>query len=265
MKSGNYQITGNELQEMVTANLIGLRPGQTIPATNRCLTRAEVASKVYCRTGPQDPSAASIPFSTWTFDGSLYYVGPSPNYTCNYNYINPLPNQNSLIFEMNQEGNPYLNVDLFGYVNGSPLILDPNNNPPLAGLFFGGPQYSPNMGSSVWVGASIYIQANFGLNYAESPGNYGWNAPGYGFVEVYANGSLIHDYSIFKQTSYGNNLVEHGYTFTIAANTNYYIKAWSIVTYAYDMCYSTTSPSNACAGTLDNINGECACCGGYGC
>jgi len=237
-RSGNYQITGNELQGMVDDHLVGLRPGQTIPATNRLLTRAEVASRVFCRTGPQEPpETPSIPSSTWPLGGGLYQVGPSPWLTCNYNYISPLPSQNSLQFELNQEGNPYLNADLFGYINGSPLRLDPGSN--LDGMFFGGPQYSPNIGSSVWVGASIYIQANFGLNYAESPGNYGWNAGGYGFVEVYANGALVHDYSVYKPASFTNNLVEHGYTFTIEANTNYYVKAWSLVTYTYDLCLNT--------------------------
>ena len=262
-RSGNYQITGNELQGMVDDHLLGLRPGQTIPATNRCLTRAEVASRVFCRVGPQEPPAAAIPFTSWPIGGGVYQMGADPYLTCNYNYLNPLPATNSLQFELNQEGNPYLNVDLFGYVNGSPLRLDPGSN--LDGMFFGGPQYSPNVGSSVWVGASIYIQANFGMNYAESPGNYGWNADGYGFVEVYANGALIHDYSVYKPAAFSNNLVEHGYTFTIAANTDYYIKAWSLVTYEYYMCYSSVSPSAACSGVLDNINGDCACCGGYGC
>ena len=214
---------------MVNENLIGLRPGQTIPATNRCLTRAEVAAKVYARTGPQDPYYPSIPFTSWDIGGGVSQFGASPYLTCNWNYINPLPATTSLLFEMNQEGNPYLNCDLGGYVNGSPLRLDPGNN--LDWLYFGGPQYSPQMGPSVWVGASIYVQANFGL----ADGGGSWNADGYGFMEVYANGTLIHDYSIFKPYQpTGPSLSEHGYTFTVQAITNYVIKAWTLITYIYE-------------------------------
>ena len=185
-----------------------------------------------------------IPVSSYTVNG-VGYIGPSPNYTCNYNYIAPI-RASSVLFELNQEGNPYLNADLGGYVNGSPLRLDPGSN--LDWLFFGGPQYSPQMSSFVGVGNSIYVQANFGLASAESPGNYGWNAPGYGFLEVYANNSLIHNYSVFKNASYGPNLTEAGFTFTVQPNTNYYIKAWSLVTYTYDNCIGSNiiDPCVAC-------------------
>jgi hypothetical protein len=252
MKSGNYQITGNELQEMVTANLVSLKPGQTIPATNRCLTRQEVANRVQVYTG-DSPDGAFIPNSSWEINGTLY-SGPSPWLTCNYNYINAVRlsdsgGSSSLIFEMNQEGNPYLNCDLGGYVNGSPLRLDPGGN--LDWLYFGGPQYSPQMNSAVKVGNSIYVQANFGL----ADGGGSWNADGYGFMEVYANGTLIHDYSIFKPYQpTGPSLSEHGYTFTVQANTNYYIKAWTLITYIYEGCYSVNNPYHACGG-----DGNCGC------
>ncbi len=122
MKSGNFQITGNELQEMVTANLLGLKAGQSIPATNRCLTRQEVANRVHVYTG-DSPDGSFIPNSSWEIGGTLY-TGPSPNFTCNWNYLNPL-RASSVLFEMSQEANPYLNTDLFGFVNGSALRLDP--------------------------------------------------------------------------------------------------------------------------------------------
>ena len=247
MKSGNFQITGNELQEMVTANLLGLKAGQSIPATNRCLTRQEVANRVHVYTG-DSPDGSFIPNSSWEIGGTLY-TGPSPNFTCNWNYLNPL-RASSVLFEMSQEANPYLNTDLFGYVNGSPLRLDPNNG--LDGMFFGSPQYSPQMNAVVRVGNSVYVQANFGLINPEGAGNYGWNAPGYGFLEVYANGTLISNQSIFKPQSSSSNLQSLGYTFTVQANTNYYIKAYSLITYSYNSAYSTTSAYDACVYEFSN-------------
>jgi hypothetical protein len=248
---------------MVTDHLVGLRPGQTIPATERCLTRAEIASRVFCRTGPQEPpETPSIPSSTWPIGGGLYQVGPSPWLTCNYNYISPLPSQNSLLFEMNQVGSPYLNTDLFAQVNGSPLRLDPGGN--LDGMFFGGPQYSPNMGSSVWVGASISIQANFGLDYQEVyAGNYGWNGNGYGFLEVYADGSLINNQTIFKTESHSANANQLTYTFTVQSGVNYYVKAWSAIGYQYYQCYSSVSISDVCTAANSYGNG-CDCCTSIG-
>ena len=258
-RSGNYQITGNELQAMVNEGLLGLRPGQTIPATNRCLTRAEVANRVYVYTGDSSDNGPFIPWSSWDVGNQVYATGPSPFLTCNYNYLNPIrlidtSGSPSLIFAMSQEGNPYLNVDLFASANGVPLRLDPNNNPPLDGMFFGSPQYSPNMASSVRIGNQISVSANFGLDYAESPGNFGWNAPGYGFLEVYANSSLISDQNLYKYTASGPNAQQLSYTFTIQPGVNYYVKAWSLVTYIYEGCYSVNNPYHACGG-----DGNCGC------
>jgi hypothetical protein len=254
-RSGNYQITGNELQAMVNENLLGLKAGQSIPATNRCLTRQEVANRVHVYTG-DSPEGSFIPNSSWQI-GNTLYTGPSPNLTCNWNYLNATRlsdsgGNSSLIFELNQEGNPYLNADVGGYVNGSPLRLDPGSG--LDWLYFGGPQYSPQMSSAVKVGNSIYVQANFGL--ADSGGS--WNADGYGFLEVYANGTLIHDYSIFKPYTPGTSLSEHGYTFTVQANTNYYIKAYTLITYGYTLGYDSSLSSISCSEGLSN-------CGCYDC
>jgi hypothetical protein len=268
MKSGNYQITGNELREMVTDHLVGQRPGTTIPATQRCLTRYEVASMIYARTGPQEPpETPSIPSSTWPIGGGLYQVGPSPWLTCNYNYISPLPTQNSILFELNQVGGvEYLNADLFGQVNGTPLRLDPGNSPPLDGMFFGGPQYSPQMNANVWVGSVMSVQANFGRNTIEEyPSNWGWNRDGYGFLEVYANGTLIADKSLWKPESHTANLQSLSHSFTVQAGTDYYIKAYSAIGYEYYQCYSD-SPSIACYAANNTQQGDCACCnGGGGC
>lgn len=245
-RSSNFQITGNELQAMVNENLLGLKAGQSIPATNRCLTRQEVANRVHVYTG-DSPDGGFIPNSSWTI-GGVNYTGPSPNFTCNYNYLNPL-RASSVLFELSQEGNPYLNVDLFGYVNGNALRLDPNNN--LDGMFFGGPQYSPQMNAVVRVGNSVYVQANFGLVNPEGP-SWGWEAPGYGFLEVYANGNLISNQNIFKNTASSSNLQSLSYTFTVQASTNYYIKAYSLVTYSYFESYSSTSADDACTHATNN-------------
>jgi hypothetical protein len=253
-RSGNYQITGNELQAMVNENLLLAKT--SIPATNRCLTRREVYNSVYVYGG-DSPDGGFIPNSD--LGGNTF--GPSPNYTCNYNYINPLRTA-SVLFEMSQEGNPYLNVDLFGYTNGAILRLDPNNG--LDGMFFGSPQYSPQMNAAVRVGNSVYVQANYGLINPEGAGNYGWNADGYGFLEVYANGSLISNQQLFKPESHSANLQSLSYTFIAQPNTNYYIKAYSLVTYGYYQCYSTSSPSDACYSSQNNGNG-CDCCGVSGC
>lgn len=256
-RSGNYQITGNELQAMVNENLLLAKT--SIPATNRCLTRQEVYNSVYVYNG-DSPDGSFIPNSSWTING-VNYNGPSPNYTCNYNYLNPI-RTSSVLFELNQEGNPYLNVDLFGYVNGATLRLDPNNG--LDGMFFGGPQYSPQMNASVRVGNSVYVQANYGLNSSEGvASNYGWNAYGYGFLEVYANGSLISNQNIYKAESHSPNLQSLSYTFIAQPSTNYYVKAYSLVTYEYNGCYDST-PSTACSiqqqGGYPTYSGPCHCC-----
>lgn len=244
-RSGNLQITGNELQAMVNENLLGLKAGQSIPATNRCLTRQEVANRVHVYTG-DSPDGSFIPNSSYTI-GGVNYSGPSPNFTCNWNYLNPI-RSSSVLFELSQEGNPYLNVDLFGYVNGNALRLDPNNN--LDGMFFGGPQYSPQMNAVVRVGNSVYVQANFGLVNPEGP-SWGWEAPGYGFLEVYANGNLISDQNIFKNTASSSNLQSLSYTFIVQANTNYYIKAYSLVTYTHGCEYSNILDSCNCGYGLE--------------
>jgi len=217
------QVTGNELQAMVNEGRVGLRPGQSIPATNRCLTRKEVADRVYCSVGDSyRPNGGFIPYS----DLGNNTIGVSPNYTCNFEYIDPLYG-GDLQFEMSQEANPYLNVDLFGFLNNNILRLDPANN--LDGMFFGSPQYSPTF--TISSGAHIYVQANFGLINPEGAGNYGWNAPGYGFLEVSANGSLINNQQIFKSASFTSNLQSLSYSFTMQPNTHYYVKAYSLITY----------------------------------
>jgi hypothetical protein len=267
MKSGNFQITGNELQEMVTANLLGLKAGQSIPATNRCLTRQEVANRVHVYTGDSPDGGSFIPNSSWQI-GNTLYTGPSPNFTCNYNYLNATRlsdsgGNSSLIFEMSQETNPYQNVDLFGFVNGSALRLDPANN--LDGMFFGNPQYSPQMSAAVRVGNSVYVQANFGLINPDGP-SYGWDAPGFGFLEVSANGTLISNQQIFKPfNNTSSTLQSLSYTFTVQANTNYYVKAYSLVAYPNFQCYSSVSASEACTLAATGT-GDCVCCysGGEG-
>jgi len=264
-RSGNLQITGNELQAMVNEGLLGLKAGQSIPATNRCLTRQEVANRVHVDVGDSS-TGAFIPFSNWTV-GETFFTGASPWLTCNWNYLNPV-RASSVLFEMNQVGGvDYLNVDLFGQVNGTSLVLDPNNNPPLNGLFFGGPQYSPQMNSVVGVGSTLSIQANFGRNtIEEAPSNWGWQRDGYGFLEISANGTLIYNQSLWKPESHSANLASLSYSFVVQANTIYYIKAYSAIGYLYDLCYSSVSPSVACIAANDTQQGDCACCnGGGGC
>jgi hypothetical protein len=239
MRSNGFQITGNELQAMVNEKLVGAKTA--IPATDRCLTRQEVANCVHVYTGDSSDGGSFIPWSSWDVGNQVYATGPSPFLTCNYDYINATrlidtSGFPSLYFELNQEGNPYLNADVGGYVNGSPLRLDPGSN--LDWLYFGGPQYSPNMSSNVRVGNQITVQANFGLPTPDGP-SYGWDAPGYGFLQVFANGALIHDQSVFKNASFAPNLTELTYSFTVQAGTSYYVKAWSLITYTYDNCLGT--------------------------
>jgi hypothetical protein len=233
-RSGNLQITGNELQAMVNENLIGQKG--PIPQTNRCLTRQEVVNGVHCYVLPQDPYVPYIPSSSWPIEGGQIQIGISPYLTCNWNYITALP-ATSLLFELNQEGNPYLNADLFAFANGSPLRLDPGSN--LDAMFFGGPQYSPQMSSAVKVGMPIAVYADFGLNSPEGS-TWGWEAPGYGFLEVYANGSLINDQSVYKVAASSANKQILSYTFNIQSGVSYYVKAYSSLTYTYDLCINTT-------------------------
>jgi hypothetical protein len=243
-RSAGYAVTGNELQAMVNERILGLKAA--IPQNDYCLTNAQVVSYTYVYSG-DSPSGSYIPWVDLSSGGTFSY-GPSPNYLANFSNINPVHATGTIVFELNQEGNPYLNADLGGYVNGSPLRLDPAGN--LDWLYFGGPQTSANMASAVRIGNQITVQANFGLGAAESPGNFGWNAPGYGFLQVYANGILIHDYSVFKNASYGPNLTEAPYSFIVQAGVNYFIKAWSLVAYPYYNSYSTSSAFDAC--TPDN-------------
>jgi len=245
-RSAGYAVTGNELQAMVNARILGLKAA--IPQDDYCLTNAQVNNCVYVYSG-DSPSGTFLPWVDLSV-GNVAAFGPSPNYLANFSNINPVHATGTIVFELNQEGNPYLNADLGGYVNGVPLRLDPAGN--LDWLFFGGPQISANMASAVRIGNQITVQANFGLGAAETPGNFGWNAPGYGFLQVYANGILVHDYSVFKNASFGPNLTEAPYSFIVQAGVNYYIKAWSLVAYPYTMPYSTTSAIDACTSASCN-------------
>ena len=240
-RSAGYAVTGNELQAMVNERILGLKAA--IPQDDYCLTNAQVNNCVYVYSG-DSPSGTFLPWVDLS-SGNTVSFGPSPNYLANFSNINPVHATGTIVFELNQEANPYLNADLFGYVNGAPLRLDPGSN--LDGMFFGGPQTSANMASAVRIGNLITVQANFGRNTIETaPSNWGWNAPGYGFLQVYANGILVHDYSIFKNASFGPNLTEAPYSFIVQAGVNYFIKAWSLVAYPYYNSYSTTSAFDAC-------------------
>lgn len=239
MRSNGFQITGNELKAMSNEGLIGVKT--SIEQTNRCLTRAEVFNSVFCYAGSA-PSGNFIPFTNGV---------PSPNLTCNFEYINPIL-ASSVTFWLNQEGNPYLNADLFAYINGNPLRLDPANN--LDGMFFGGPQISPEMRTSTPVGGTIYVQANFGLNSPESGTDWGWNTPGIGKLEVYANGTLLSNQTLWKYPYNGPNIQSLSYSFTVQAGVSYYVKAYSLVAYAFDQCYHVNNAYYACGG-----DGECGC------
>ena len=261
MRSNGFQITGNELQAMVTERILGAKTA--IPATTRCLTRAEVLSCVHVYAGPQDPPVASIPYTSWPIGGGVNQTGADPYLTCSYEYINPLPANGTIVFEMNQIGSPYLNCDLFAQVNGAPLRLDPGSN--LDGMFFGGPQVSANMASSVKIGNLISIQANFGLDNAEAPGNFGWNGNGYGVLEVYRNSVLISSQSTAYRTAiYSANATHLDYSFVIENTVNYYIKAYSVEDNRVraTVNYSTTycSVCNDETGTINLIGNQSTFC-----
>lgn len=247
MRSNGFQITGNELKAMYNEGLVGVKT--SIEQTDRCLTRSEVFNSVYCYAG-DSPSGSFIPYSSWNI-GGVEYTGPSPYLTCNYEYINPII-ANSVIFWLNQEGNPYLNVDMYAYTNGNILRLDPANN--LDGMFFGGPQISPDMKTSTPVGSTVYVQANYGLNSPEAGSDWGWNAPGIGKLEVYANGSLMSNQTLWKYPVAGPNSQSLNYSFVIQAGVSYYVKAYSLVAYTYDGCYDVTNAYYACGG-----DGNCGC------
>ena len=244
-RSAGYAVTGNELQAMVTERILGLKAA--IPQDDYCLTNAQVNNCVYVYSGDA-PSGTFLPWVDLS-SGNTVSFGPSPNYLVNFSNINPVHATGTILFELNQEGNPYLNADLGGYVNGSPLRLDPGSN--LDWLYFGGPQYSPNVAGSVRIGNQITVQANFGLPTPDGV-SYGWDAPGYGFLQVFANGALIHEQSVFKNASFAPNLTELTHSFIVQASTNYYVKAWSFITYSYNESYSTTSATDACLHTLSN-------------
>jgi hypothetical protein len=213
-----YGVTGNELQAMVNERIL-LAKG-SIPATNRCLTNAEVFNGAYVQLGNPPGAIPLINLGGGTF-------GPSPNFLVDFTNINPIGSQ-SVLFELDQNGSPYLNADLFASVNGSPLRLDPGSN--LDGLFFGGPQYSPQMNQYVKVGNEVTIQGNFGRDDEEAPGNWGWNGGGYGVLEIYQNGVLVNTQTTgWRPATFAPNLSSLTYTFTVQPGVDYYVKAYVVV------------------------------------
>lgn len=220
-RSNGYAITGNELQAMVNEHLL-LAKG-SIPATDRCLTNAEVFAGAYVYQGSA-PSGTFLP-TTASFPPIPTPIDVS-GFLANFTNINPVGSQ-SVQFEMNQVGNPYLNVDLGGYVNGIPLRLDPANN--LDWLYFGGPQYSPQMNQYIDVGNILAIQANYGRADQETPGNWGWQGGGYGVLEIYENDVLVNIQTTgWRPPSNSANLSSLTYTLTVQPGINYYVKAYAV-------------------------------------
>ena len=252
MRSNGYAVTGQELQAMVNENILGLKPGQSIPDTNRCLTGKEINDRVYVYAGPSGTPAGENYLPLYNYfdpDLNLNVVAPSPNWLPKFEQINPI-RAGSIQFELNQIGNPYLNADMFAFRNGSILRLDPANN--LDGMFFGGPQYSPEMNTVVKVGNLVSIQANFGLNNPEGS-SYGWEADGVGVLEIYTNGTLSQRLTTgMKYGINGPNFQQVTGSFTVAYSTNYYVKAYSMLTNEYYPCYATTSGVDACVACDNN-------------
>ena len=217
-----YGITGSELQAMVNEHI--LLQKSSIPATNHCLTNAEVFASTYVYQGSA-PSGTFLPTSPLYYgDISLSYN--ASNFLANFTNINPIGSQ-SVLFELDQSGSPYLNADLFAQVNGSPLRLDPSNN--LDGLFFGGPQWSPQMNQYVKVGNSVTVQGNYGRDDQESPGNWGWNGGGYGVLEIWVNDVLINQQTTgYRQPAYAPNLTSLTYSFIVQPNTDYRVYAYTV-------------------------------------
>jgi hypothetical protein len=258
-RSAGYAVTGNELQAMVNERILGLKAA--IPQNDYCLTNAQVNNCVYVYSG-DSPSGTFLPWVDLS-SGGVVSFGPSPNYLVNFSNINPLKANGTIVFEMNQVGTPYLNCDLFGYVNGSPLRLDPGSN--LDGMFFGGPQYSANMASAIRIGNQISIQANFGRDDQEAPGNWGWSGNGYGVLEIYRNSVLISTQSTaYRPAIYSANLTSLAYSFIVENAVNYYIKAYSYVdnriratvSWATNFCNVCNSPS----GQVSIIGNESTFC-----
>lgn len=248
MRSNGFAVTGQELQAMVNEKILGLKAGQTIPDTNRCLTGKEINDRVWVYAGSSGTPAGENYLPLYNYfdpDLNLNVIAPSRNWLPKFEQINAV-RAKSVQFEMNQEGNPYLNVDLCGFVNGNSLTLDPTNN--LACQFFGGPQYSPELNPYIKVGNLVTATANFGLNSPEgSPSNYGWNANGVGVLELYVNGSLSQKLTTgYKTATYAPNLVQRTISFTVAYDTNYYVKAYSLVTNEFDLCYDANNYVTAC-------------------
>lgn len=214
-----YGVTGNELKAMVTENIL-LQKG-SIPATNRCLTNAEVFDGAHLVLGNPPAGIPLINLGGGTF-------GPSPNFLVNFTNIKPTGSQ-SVLFMMNQVGSPYLNCDLFANVNGLSLKLDPSND--LDGLFFGGPQYSPQMNAQIKVGNNVTVQGNYGRNNEEAPGNWGWNGGGYGVLEIWVNEVLTNVQTTgYKPPSYSANSSSLSYNFIVQPNTEYRVYAYSVAT-----------------------------------
>lgn len=259
-RSAGYAVTGNELQAMVTERILGLKAA--IPQNDYCLTNAQVNNCVYVYSGDA-PSGTFLPWVDLTV-GNVVAFGPSPNYLANFSNINPLLANGTIVFEMDQIGTPYLNCDLFAQVNGAPLRLDPGSN--LDGMFFGGPQISANMASAVRIGNLISIQANFGLDNAEAPGNFGWNGNGYGVLEVYRNSVLISNQSTaYRTASYSANATQLTSSIIVESGVNYYVKAYPVednrvratVKYATSFC-SVCNDETGTQNVIGNASTFCA-------
>ena len=259
-RSAGYAVTGNELQAMVTERILGLKAA--IPQNDYCLTNAQVNNCVYVYSGDA-PSGTFLPWVDLTV-GNVVAYGPSPNYLANFSNINPLLANGTIVFEMDQIGTPYLNCDLFAQVNGAPLRLDPGSN--LDGMFFGGPQISANMASAVRIGNLISIQANFGLDNAEAPGNFGWNGNGYGVLEVYRNSVLISNQSTaYRTASYSANATQLSSSIIVESGVNYYVKAYPVednrvratVKYATSFC-SVCNDETGTQNVIGNASTFCA-------
>ncbi len=209
----NFLVTRKELGEAaILDNLFLIK--SSIPNDDKCITTAE--AKAYVHLDESNLSTNDSKLPRWQ---------------------DLLPKRaTNIVVEMDQIGSPYMNTDVFASQAGTTFRLDPNNN--LDGLYFGGPQTSPNIGSQVKIGVPFRISFVKGLNTLENGVSYGWERSGYAVYERWENDVMVYRDARFYNSATGPNSVTVNYDTIIQNNTKYLFKCYAVPSYSWTSSFS---------------------------
>ena len=229
----NFLVTRRELgQAAIVDNLFALK--SSIPDDDKCITTTE--AKAYVHLDESNLSANGNKLPRWQD------LRPAT--------VNLINASKTIIVEMDQIGNPYMNTDVFAAQDGVNFRLDPNNN--LDGLFFGGPQYSPNLASQVKVGKPFRIVLNKGLNSPEG-GSYGWERNGYAVYERWEDDIMVYRDSRFYNAASSPNSVTATYDTIIQPNVKYLFRCYAAPSYSWTASFSSDAQT-ACGKASECTN-----------